>query len=160
VSLPQTHAIVYRLGGGGDQRAQVLEAGGAPACPEAMKFPVVTVTAGIILIVAIAAVTSLDWTHSILNPSNYRLLTLSRSEQARELSHAVGQGCRGVETFYMGMPSQGFAVGAAFWSLRCQDGRTFAILINPDSDGTSLTVSCSALAQYTQAACFRRFKAR
>jgi hypothetical protein len=121
-----------------------------------MRFPTITVAAGMILLAIIIAITNLDWSHSILNPANYRLLSLSRSEQTRELARAVGQECHGIEAFYMGMPTQGFVAGAAFWSLRCRDGRTFAILINPDSGGTSVVVSCNMLAQYTQATCFHR----
>ena len=120
-----------------------------------MRFPTITVALGVVIIVGLI-IASLEWTESQLNPVNYRLLKMSRSDQIRELGRAAG--CRGSEAFYMGMPPQGFAAGAAFWSLRCRDGRTFAIMVSPNSDeeGT-MVVDCSVFAQYTRGACFHRF---
>ena len=122
-----------------------------------MRFPTITVALGVIVIAMIFAVTNLDWTQSSLNPANRRLLNMPRATQVKELSRTVGQRCRGAEAFYMGMPPFGFIAGSAFSSLRCSDGRSFAIMVNPDSEGTTVVVDCAALAQYTRGACFRRF---
>ena len=58
----------------------------------------------------------------------------------------------------MGMPTFGFVAGAAFWSLRCADGRSFAIMISPKSEETAMVFDCSALAQNTRGHVFKSFQ--
>jgi hypothetical protein len=67
------------------------------------------------------------------NPVNDRLLSLSPAEQARTIAENVGQGCVGTSAFPMGVVSTNKWKALAYWSVRCQDGRSFAIQIAPNA---------------------------
>jgi hypothetical protein len=67
------------------------------------------------------------------NPVHDRLLALPPAEQARVLGHNVGQGCVGLSAFPMGVVSTDKWKSLAYWSVRCKDGRSFAIQISPNS---------------------------
>jgi len=64
-----------------------------------------------------------------LNPINDRLLSQPPAEQAKIIAKNVGQGCVGAAAFPMGVVNTAKWKGIAYWSVRCQDGRSFAIQI-------------------------------
>ena len=88
------------------------------------------------------------------NPTHDRLLTLPRGEQAKILAKNVGQGCVGVSAFPMGVTASGKARGLAYWSVRCKDGRGFALQIAPDAQ--TVVVDCRVL-QANGKECFKKF---
>jgi hypothetical protein len=88
------------------------------------------------------------------NPTNDRLLTLPAAQQAKTLAKGVGQGCVGTSAFPMGVTATGKAKGLAYWSVRCKDGRSFAIQIAPDAQ--AVVVDCRAL-QGSGKECFKKF---
>lgn len=77
------------------------------------------------------------------NPTHDRLLSLPPAEQARTLASAIGQGCVGKSAFPMGVTASGKAKGLAYWSVRCKDGRSFAVQIAPDAE--AVVVDCRLL---------------
>ena len=88
------------------------------------------------------------------NPTHDHLLLLPPAEQAKILSKGVGQGCVGVSAFPMGVTSTGKAKGLAYWSIRCKDGRSFAVQIAPDAQ--AVVVDCRLL-QANGKECFKKF---
>jgi len=88
------------------------------------------------------------------NPAHDRLLALPPAEQAKTLAKGIGQGCVGTSAFPMGVTTTGKAKGLAYWSVRCKDGRSFAVQIAPDAQ--AVAVDCRAL-QASGKECFKKF---
>ena len=88
------------------------------------------------------------------NPTHDHLLSLPPAEQAKILSKGIGQGCVAVSAFPMGVTSAGKAKGLAYWSVRCKDGRSFAVQIAPDAQ--AVVVDCRLL-QANGKECFKKF---
>jgi hypothetical protein len=88
------------------------------------------------------------------NPTHDRLIALPPAEQTKTLAKAIGQGCVGVSAFPMGVTTTGRAKGLAYWSIRCKDGRSFAVQIAPDAE--AVVVDCRVL-QASGKECFKKF---
>jgi hypothetical protein len=88
------------------------------------------------------------------NPTHDRLLSLAPAEQAKTLAKGIGQDCVGVSAFPMGVTGAGKAKGLAYWSVRCKDGRSFAVQIAPDA--AAVVVDCRVL-QANGKECFKKF---
>ena len=88
------------------------------------------------------------------NPTHDRLLALPRAERVQTLAKSIGQGCVGVSAFPMGVTATGKAKGLAYWSVRCKDGRSFALQIAPDAQ--AVVVDCRLL-QANGKECFKKF---
>jgi hypothetical protein len=88
------------------------------------------------------------------NPVNDRLLSLPPAAQATTIGKNVGEGCVGVSAFPMGVTGTGKAKGLAYWSVRCKDGRSFAVQIAPNGQGA--VVDCRLL-QANGKECFKKF---
>jgi hypothetical protein len=73
-----------------------------------------------------------------LNPANEELLKLSPPERAETLARAISRWCIGTEAFLMGVIGAGPGRGNAYWSLRCADGTTWAIQIDPGAGATAI----------------------
>jgi hypothetical protein len=58
----------------------------------------------------------------------------------------------------MGIGTVGFGKDKAFWSVRCQDGRQYAVQANPD--GTSSVLECSMLKALRAGECFHKLQDR
>jgi hypothetical protein len=65
------------------------------------------------------------------NPANDKLEKLAPAERAGVLARAAPNWCIGTETFLMGLETAGAARGNAYWSLRCADGSTWALQVDP-----------------------------
>ena len=87
------------------------------------------------------------------NSANDSLLAMSPDQQAEMLTKGI-KGCVGISPFPMGVTTTGKAKGYAYWSVRCKDGRSFAIQITPDSRANA--VDCRAL-ERTGKECFKKF---
>jgi len=88
------------------------------------------------------------------NPTNDKLLALSPDLRATSLANSLGQGCVGTSAFPMGVTRTGAAKGFAYWSIRCKDGRSFAVQISPD--GKAIATDCRSL-EGTGRECFKKF---
>jgi hypothetical protein len=88
------------------------------------------------------------------NATHDRLVSLPAAEQVRTLAKAIGQGCVGTSAFPMGVTSVGKAKGLAYWSVRCKDGRSFAVQIAPDAQ--AVVIDCRVL-QANGKECFKKF---
>jgi len=88
------------------------------------------------------------------NPIHDRLLSLPPAEQAKTLGQNVGQGCIGTLAFPMGVISTDKWKSLAYWSVRCKDGRSFAIQIAPNAQ--IFVIDCRTL-QANGKECFKKF---
>jgi hypothetical protein len=88
------------------------------------------------------------------NPTHDRLLALPPAKQATTLAKGIGQGCVGTSAFPMGVTATGKAKGLAYWSVRCKNGRSFAVQIAPDAQ--AVVVDCRVL-QANGKECFKKF---
>jgi len=87
------------------------------------------------------------------NAANDLLLSMPPEEQAKMLTKGI-KGCVGESPFPMGVTTTGKAKGYAYWSVRCKDGRSFAIQITPKSLATA--ADCKQL-EGTGKECFKKF---
>jgi hypothetical protein len=89
------------------------------------------------------------------NPTNDRLLAMPEAQQAQALGNSLRRGCVGVAAFPMGVTTVGHARGFAYWSVRCKDGKSYAVQIPPRGKN-AVVVDCHAL-QGTGRECFKKF---
>jgi hypothetical protein len=108
----------------------------------------------LLLMTLIAAPSGVAGAASSGNPAHDRLLALPAAEQARTLGKNIGQGCVGTSAFPMGVASAGKWKNLAYWSVRCKDGRSFAIQIAPNSE--AFVIDCQLL-QANGKECFKKF---
>ena len=88
----------------------------------------------------------------IANSANDLLLKQSPPEQARILGEAIGHGCTGKVAFFMGIDKR----ETGYWSLRCDDSRTFMVKVFPERGGPMVGVECELLhALKTGITCFK-----
>jgi hypothetical protein len=85
------------------------------------------------------------------NTTNDFYLSQGPAEQAQLLGEASGK-CDGERAFFMGLDQNKIA----FWSLRCQDGRSFMVSVYPDRKGSAMAMECGLLNKLrTGRKCFR-----
>jgi hypothetical protein len=89
------------------------------------------------------------------NATNDSLLAMKPDQQAKLLMKAI-KGCAGTEAFPMGVVSTTKWKGLAYWSVRCKDGRTFAVQIAPDPKAPWIVADCGEL-QGSGKECFKKF---
>jgi hypothetical protein len=89
------------------------------------------------------------------NPTNDRLLAMPEVQQAQALGNILRRGCVGVAAFPMGVTASGRAKGDAYWSVRCKNGKDYAVQIPPRGKG-AVVVDCQVL-QGTGRECFKKF---
>jgi hypothetical protein len=89
------------------------------------------------------------------NLANDNLLAMSPDQQAKVLTQGI-KGCVGESPFQMGVTTSGKAKGYAYWSVRCKDGRSFAVQITPDRKAKAAAVDCRAL-EGSGKECFKKF---
>jgi hypothetical protein len=87
------------------------------------------------------------------NSANDGLLAMSPDQQATMLTKGI-KGCVGESPFPMGVTTTGKAKGYAYWSVRCKDGRSFAVQITPKSQATA--ADCKVL-EGSGKECFKKF---
>lgn len=91
-----------------------------------------------------------------LNVANDELARLPAAEQAAKLARAVGHWCIGTEAFMMGLVSTGRGKGNAYWSLRCADGSTWAVQVDPGAGVTA--IDCDSFKESAVGKeCFKKF---
>jgi len=105
-------------------------------------------------LVLVASLSAVGIAHASKNGANDYLLSQSPSGQAALLGKVVGRGCVGKSVFYMGMgPTKGTR-SQAFWSVKCANGATYAVEVNPD--GTNQALECTAFAINNVGKCFKK----
>jgi hypothetical protein len=88
------------------------------------------------------------------NPTHDRLLALPAAEQANTLAKNVGRGCIGTSAFMMGLVSTDKWKSIAYWSVKCKDGRSYAVQIAPNAE--AFVIDCRLL-QANGKECFKKF---
>ncbi len=91
-----------------------------------------------------------------INPANDKLEKLEPAERVAQFARVVGHWCIGTEAFLMGVETAGRAAGNAYWSLRCVDGSTWAIQIDPLAEVTAIDCASFAAAGGGKE-CFKKF---
>jgi hypothetical protein len=109
-----------------------------------------------IVLAAASAVFTIAGAAGSGNPTNDRLLAMPEPQQAQVLARSFRHGCVGVEAFPMGVTTTGRAKGYAYWSVRCKNGKSYAVQITPNPKGTAIVVDCKAL-EGTGHECFKKF---
>jgi hypothetical protein len=89
------------------------------------------------------------------NPANQKLADLTSTEQAVVLGKVIGHGCTGVVAFPMGIGRHDADRGDAYWSVRCADGKSYAVALHPDQAGSVSVLGCDAM-QSAGMECFKR----
>ncbi|MGA2716010.1 MAG: hypothetical protein ABSG41_23160 [Bryobacteraceae bacterium] len=87
------------------------------------------------------------------NPAHDRLAALGTSAQASLLGQIAGEGCSGDSAFYMGMDKE----TRAYWSVRCTNGRSYQVQIQPNATGSTSVMDCDVLKTVANVSCFTRF---
>ena len=88
------------------------------------------------------------------NQTHDRLLALPPREQAQIIGNNVGHDCVGAAASPMGVVNTGKLKGLAYWSVRCKDGRSFAIQIAPNAE--TFVIDCETL-KANGKECFKKF---
>jgi len=86
-----------------------------------------------------------------VNAANDHMLALPAAQQATALGRMVAERCGGIDAFYQGMVK-----GQAFWSVRCSNGETYQIAVNPDAAGSIRVLVCGN-APPLATECFKKF---
>ena len=90
------------------------------------------------------------------NPANDKLEKLAPAERNAVLARAAPNWCIGTETFLMGLETSGAARGNAYWSLRCVDGSTWAVQVDPRAGVT--VIDCDTFkSEGAGKECFKKF---
>jgi len=112
---------------------------------------------GVLLLVALLAagsgLTAMAAGGGSGNSANDSLLAMPPDQQAEMLTKGI-KGCVGTSPFPMGVTTTGKAKGYAYWSVRCKDGRSFAVQITPKSQATA--AECKEL-EGSGKECFKKF---
>ena len=90
------------------------------------------------------------------NRANDRLLAMPEAQRAQAVGASLHRDCVGVEAFPMGIARTGPAKGAAYWSVRCQNGKSYAVEFPPNPKIRAMFVDCQEL-QGTGHECFKKF---
>ena len=91
-----------------------------------------------------------------MNPANEELMKLPPPERAEKLARSISKWCIGTEAFPMGVVGAGPGRGNAYWSLRCADGTSWAIQIDPQAGVTA--IGCDEFAAAAPGKeCFKNF---
>jgi hypothetical protein len=90
--------------------------------------------------------------HNSGNPAHDRLIRLGPTAQALLLGRIAGEGCSGDSAFYMGMDKQ----TSAYWSIRCANGRSYEVQIQPDAAGSTSVMDCDVLKTSAKLSCFAK----
>jgi hypothetical protein len=90
-----------------------------------------TVLLAAVLLVAAGSGAAAQRAAKPVNPANDKLEKLAPAERAGVLARAAPNWCIGTETFLMGVVTAGTGKGNAYWSLRCADGSTWAVQVDP-----------------------------
>lgn len=87
------------------------------------------------------------------NVANDMLMPMSPSQQAANLGVAVEEGCLGKRAFFMGMNLEDHS---AFWSVGCNNGKSYLVQIFANSTGSTKVLSCDAYHAMTKMSCFKK----
>jgi hypothetical protein len=86
--------------------------------------------------------------------ANDYLLSLSPAHQAEMLGRAVGKTCTGKTAFYMGIGVPGHPKRQALWSVKCTNGSSYAVKVNPN--GAVQAIECTVFTAMDGLACFKK----
>lgn len=89
------------------------------------------------------------------NAANDRIAAMPSTEQALLLGRMVGPGCEGVMAFEMGIGRRDADKGDAYWSVRCADGKSYAVAFRPDKAGNAHVLPCQVM-QAAGMDCFKK----
>ena len=110
----------------------------------------------LLMLLAEAAAAAPKNTAATANRANDKLMQLAPANRAATLARAVGNWCIGTEAFPMGVVTAGTGEGNAYWSLRCADGTSWAVQIDPFAAVTA--IDCETFkANGGGKECFKKF---
>ena len=84
-----------------------------------------------------------------------RLAQLPSTEQGAVLGKMVGADCAGELAFFMGEGARDADKGDRYWSVKCADGRTYALALHPGAAANASVFGCDVI-KSAGMTCFRR----
>jgi hypothetical protein len=87
------------------------------------------------------------------NTAHDRMLHLDPDARAAALGLAAGDGCRGTDSFFMGMNSKD---NSAYWSVRCTNGKSYQVSIDANATGSTSVMDCDLLKTVAKISCFAK----
>jgi hypothetical protein len=112
----------------------------------------------IVGLVLAAALLSGPTAYAAKGAANDYLLSLPPAGQAALLGKAVGDVCVGKTAFYMGIGVPGFPKRQAVWSVKCANGSSYAVRVNPN--GATLPVECTVFLGMDGFPCFKKIQTK
>jgi hypothetical protein len=89
------------------------------------------------------------------NLTHDRLMSVPSTEQAVLLGKTVGSDCDGVFAFAMGSGRRDADKGDVYWSVRCADGRSYAVALHPGKPPDATVFGCDVV-KSAGMECFKR----
>lgn len=153
-------------------RAAVRSQGGAPTTEKKSSgcFQVFAVVAGVLALIFIVTLIpsnsdtsgkfdSASTVEQVPAPAHSGNLAhdMLISFDAASRTSALGKtaGCRAAESFFMGQDPKR---KTAYWSVRCENGKSYQISINADAKGTTNILDCGVLRKMAHISCFEKMK--
>jgi hypothetical protein len=84
-----------------------------------------------------------------------RLAQLPSTEQGAVLGKLVGADCAGELAFFMGEGARDADKGDRYWSVKCADGRSYALALHPGAAANASVFGCDVI-KSAGMTCFRR----
>jgi hypothetical protein len=84
-----------------------------------------------------------------------RLAQLPSTEQGAVLGKMVGADCAGELAFFMGEGARDADKGDRYWSVKCADGRSYAVALHPGAAASASVFGCDVI-KSAGMTCFRR----
>ena len=79
------------------------------------------------------------------NAADDRIANLPTTEQALVLGKSVGPSCGGEFAFFMGTGRRDADRGDAYWSVRCADGQSYAVVLHVDKTRAASVLGCDVI---------------
>ena len=90
------------------------------------------------------------------NPTNAKLLAQKPADRLVNFGAAIKGGCVATKALYEGIGKSGDAKDRAFWSVRCANGKSYEVMIDPDVHGSTSILSCPDLQKFAHQTCFTK----
>ncbi len=105
-------------------------------------------------LVAVTSAIAMPAMASSGNKAHDMLTALPAGQRAAALGYVVGEGCRGKTAFFMGMEED----KSALWSVACVNGKSYAVMLDPDARGTTIVLECNVLRIIAGTDCFKKLE--
>jgi hypothetical protein len=107
--------------------------------------------------VLLVAMLTIGWMSSAsANSANEQLLSMTENQRQTAMTNFLkqsGERCNVTKTFFQGKTKS----GDALWSLQCEKGNAWSLVIKNDRDGSTKLTPCSVLKAVGGGECFKKY---